>query len=49
MRTNDENRTVQMSAHVCRVDQNALGDWIVGCELIQILSPDELDALLFSG
>jgi hypothetical protein len=38
--------TYELPARVARVTAHPHGDWVVGFELNQLLSPDDLDALL---
>lgn len=46
LRSDSQKKTYQVSAHVAHVSRQADGDWIIGCEFEEQLTPELLDALL---
>ena len=46
IKSNDGTRTFELSARVSHCHAQPQGEWSIGCELMTLLSPDELDQLL---
>ncbi len=46
IRSNDRSRTFELYAQVAHLDPLHMGEWIVGCELVVPLTPEDLDLLL---
>jgi hypothetical protein len=42
----DPQQTYELSAHVVHAAQQVGGDWVIGCELLNPLSAEDLDRLL---
>jgi hypothetical protein len=46
MKSTSGGQVFELPAHVARSTRTNSGDWVVGCELVTRLSPEELEALL---
>ena len=46
MKSTDLRQTFELSGQIVHCTQQPGGDWTVGCELLQPLSPEDLDSLL---
>jgi PilZ domain len=46
IRSNDDKKIYELSAQVARCEATPHHDWLIGCELTNSLTPEELDHLL---
>jgi hypothetical protein len=46
IRSNDRSKTLELSARVVRCNALPMGTWLVGCELSNEFSPEEMEQLL---
>jgi hypothetical protein len=46
IKSNDPSKTYELTAHVAHCTSLPHGEWNVGCELVNVLSSEDLDLLL---